>query len=94
MICEERLLYSNVFTVCYTGREPKGRYGEELCLGSWTSARKLLLQQAQRLVCVKTGITMLTEQQVSAAKESGWEPLNLSALLFLVLSLVLWLWAL
>ena len=83
-------MYSDALTVCCKGRETKGRYGEELWLGSWTSARKLLLlQEAQRLVHVKTGVTMLTEQQVSAAKESGWEPLNLSALLFLVLTLML-----
>lgn len=79
MICEERLLYSNFLAVCCRGRETTGFW-----LGSWTSARKLLLpQQAQRLVPVRTGITVLTEQEVSAAKESGCEPRNLSALLFL-----------
>lgn len=38
---------------------------------------------------MKTEIIVLTEQQMSAAKEPDWEPLNLSNLLLLVLTLVL-----
>lgn len=55
LFLEERLLYSNVLTVFCKGRKTKERCGEELWLGSWTSVRKrLLLQQAQSLVRVKT----------------------------------------